>query len=115
MINNIFPPFNRHFYNPYLYSKPATHNTQNIKSYEEKINKVAPTKYIENNKDVSDNNEKRKIPADDNCLNKQKPLLEFHGIKLFNDDLLILLLIYFLYKENINDKILFIVLFSLLF
>ena len=41
--------------------------------------------------------------------------LEFKGIKLKGDDLLILLLIYFLYKQNINDNLLLIALFSLLF
>ena len=46
---------------------------------------------------------------------KEKPLFEILGIKLFSDDLLILALIYFLYKENINDTLLFIALFSLLF
>lgn len=45
----------------------------------------------------------------------EKPLFELYGIKLYSDDLLILLLIFFLYKENINDMLLFIALFSLLF
>lgn len=45
----------------------------------------------------------------------EKPLFEFHGIQLYSDDLLILLLIFFLYKENINDILLFVALFSLLF
>ena len=46
---------------------------------------------------------------------KNPPLLEFAGIKLYSDDVLILALIYFLYKENIDDKLLLIALFSLLF
>lgn len=46
---------------------------------------------------------------------KEKPLFEILGIKLFSDDLLVLALIYFLYKENINDTLLLIALFSLLF
>lgn len=45
----------------------------------------------------------------------EPPLFEFHGIQLYSDDLLILLLIFFLYKENINDILLFVALFSLLF
>lgn len=56
--------------------------------------------------------------AEEKILSKHlpdKPLLEFHGIKLYSDDVLILLLIFFLYKENINDMLLFIALFSLLF
>ncbi len=43
------------------------------------------------------------------------PIFEFNGIKLYNDDLLILLLIYFLYKEKVNDNLLYIALFALLF
>lgn len=45
----------------------------------------------------------------------EQAILEFHGIKLFSDDLLILLIIYFLYKQNINDPFLYVVLFALLF
>lgn len=45
---------------------------------------------------------------------ENKPILEFHGIKLYSDDLLILILIYFLYKENIDDFMLYILLFTLL-
>ena len=46
---------------------------------------------------------------------KNEPLLEIAGLKLFDDDLLILLLIFFLYTQKINDILLFIALFALLF
>ena len=46
--------------------------------------------------------------------NYEKALIEFYGIQLFSDDLLILSLIYFLYKENINDTLLYIALFALI-
>lgn len=46
---------------------------------------------------------------------KESPIFEILGIKLYSDDLLILALIFFLYKENINDKLLLLALFSLLF
>lgn len=45
----------------------------------------------------------------------ENPIFEILGIKLFSDDLLILVLIFFLYKENINDTLLLLALFSLLF
>ena len=41
-------------------------------------------------------------------------IIEIYGLKLFYDDLLILLLIYFLYQEKINDTILYVALFALL-
>jgi len=66
----------------------------------------------------------QKFVSTDNCAQtdlppkiqekKEKPVFEFHGIKLYIDDLLILILIYFLYKENMDDLILYILLFSLL-
>ena len=45
---------------------------------------------------------------------ENQPIIEFHGIKLYSDDLLILILINFLYKENIDDFMLYILLFTLL-
>lgn len=45
----------------------------------------------------------------------EKPIFEILGIKLYSDDLLILALIFFLYKENITDTLLLLALFSLLF
>lgn len=46
--------------------------------------------------------------------NTNKPIIELLGIKLYKDDILILLLIYFLYMEKNNDFILYILLFSLI-
>lgn len=48
-------------------------------------------------------------------LIKNTPLFEFDSIKLYSDDILILALIYFLYTQKIDDKLLLIALFSLLF
>lgn len=56
---------------------------------------------------------KQESHCDDNSI-PEKALIEFYGIKLFSDDLLILSLIYFLYKENINDTLLYIALFALI-
>jgi len=42
-----------------------------------------------------------------------KPVVELAGLKLYKDDILILLLIYFLYLEKNNDFLLYILLFSL--
>lgn len=48
------------------------------------------------------------------CLNLDKPILEFHGIQIYQDDVLILMLLFFLYKENVNDGLLYIALLALL-
>ena len=45
----------------------------------------------------------------------ERIFLEFGGIKLQQDDLLILCIIYFLYKEKNDDTLLYIALFGLLF
>lgn len=42
------------------------------------------------------------------------PIVEFMGIKLYLDDLIILGLLFFLYKENVHDEILFGILLLLL-
>lgn len=42
------------------------------------------------------------------------PILEILGIKLYLDDLIILGLLFFLYKENVHDEILFVILLLLL-
>lgn len=58
----------------------------------------------------SDNNEKQ------TKSNSQKsPLLEIGNLKFFGDDILILAVIYFLYTQHTDDKLLLIALFSLLF
>lgn len=46
--------------------------------------------------------------------NLEKPVLEILGIKLYQDDLIILALLFILYKENVNDEMLFISLILLL-
>lgn len=43
------------------------------------------------------------------------PLLEISNFKLCSDDIIILALIYFLYKQNTDDKLLILTLFALLF
>lgn len=108
-MNNIFPPFNPKFYSPYFYQKKSYY-PQNAQ-----ISQNQTLEFTNNHQDSIITTITQEVPASSKQLKSAKPLLEFHGIKLYNDDLLILLLIYFLYKENINDKLLLIALFSLLF
>ena len=110
---NIFSPFNNHFYKPYFIPKRPALNQ--AKFYNRKTEKNYNNTNSQNNytnENIYKNSEVEfKVT---NCIT-EKPLLELGSIKLYNDDLLILLLIYFLYKEKINDKLLLIALFSLLF
>lgn len=46
--------------------------------------------------------------------NTESVFFEILGIKLYQDDVLILLLIYFLYSQNTDDLLLYILLFSLI-
>ena len=56
--------------------------------------------------------------SDNNIVKKNEPnnsgVLELFGFKLDIDDLLILGILYFLYSENVNDQMLYIVLILLL-
>lgn len=111
-MNNIFPPFRPQFNTPYFYRK-RFYSPQNIQISQNKTLESANTH--QDSITVQNPTINKETLASTRQFETAKPLLEFHGIKLFNDDLLILLLIYFLYKENINDKLLLIALFSLLF
>ena len=44
----------------------------------------------------------------------EHPIVEFMGFKLYLDDLIILGLLFFLYKEDVHDEILFVILLLLL-
>ena len=50
----------------------------------------------------------------DNFSNSDNPILELFGIKLYLDDIMILCLLFLLYKENVKDEMLFIALILLL-
>ncbi len=138
MINN-FPFFRLPFY-PYprnypgnLYYK-ANPNTENVNA----LNASQPTKHTETNKNGDRNEYKNRDDSHiressikekksskyssigpilintDGFSNKEEPILEFSGLKLYLDDLIILSILYFLYKEDVKDDILFILLILLL-
>ena len=50
----------------------------------------------------------------DGFFNKEEPLLNLSGLKIYLDDLIILSFLYILYKEDVKDDILFISLILLL-
>ena len=51
----------------------------------------------------------------DALYDSDEPLFEFFGIRLFLDDIIIICSLIFLYKEEVHDQMLFVVLFLLLF
>lgn len=50
----------------------------------------------------------------DGFSNKEEPILSIAGLKLYLDDLIIMCLLFFLYKEDVKDEMLFIILILLL-
>ena len=95
-MNNYFNPF----YRPVPYQRPYYHQPNlNIQS-----NSNTEKELIQEPK-------KEKSPEHNN----NNFIINIFGLQLHSDDILILLLIFFLYKENIDDTLLFIALFSLLF
>ncbi len=111
-----FPGFGRKYYyqNPnYFFPNNSMPNykTQNPSNSCSVNNKK--------NSNCSDYKKQPKINVDVNCDSEnslyESECFEFFGIKLHSDDLLILLLLFFLYKEGTDDIYLYIALFLLLF
>lgn len=63
-----------------------------------------------------DNQEVTNIVIEENTKKEDdnSPLFEIFGIKLYSDDILILLLLFFLYSEKVDDQWLYITLIMLL-
>lgn len=108
-MNSFFPPFNM-YHTPFNMNRPRNSNFY-IPPSQYKISNIPKRENVDFEKDM---NEDKKIDQDKGS-SSNKPILDFFGIRLYNDDVLILLLIYFLYKENVNDMLLLVALFSLLF
>ena len=105
-MNRLFNPFNQ--FSPHFSNKLPPPN------YYNNINKNSYNDAKKCSFSSSKNSDCKKNCKDEN-LDFTNPIFEFKGIKIFSDDLLILALIYFLYKENSDDKLLIIALFALLF
>ena len=74
------------------------------------------------NKNIEKKEEKTSIATPDeprstspSSTSNVQPIFEIFGIKLFLDDLIILGILFFLYKEEVKDDMLYIILFLLLF
>ncbi len=112
-MNKFFPAMNMYKYpKSNVYFPPPDYKIDTNSNFYDRTetNPIDNNSFDDANNEVKQNEstEKRKHLA-------EKPLFEIHGIQLYNDDILILLLIFFLYKEHVNDMLLLIALFSLLF
>lgn len=117
----IFP--NYYFrYNPF-YNQQRNNiiekNNHNIVNNSEKISEYTSENYFDNKKNTS---YKKRISPKYNYFNLSNllssnlkdPVLEIFGIELYFDDILILGLLLFLYREGVKDEMLFICLILLL-
>lgn len=99
-------PYSRYFYNNNYYRYNNNYNMQNKKNNNMLVE--LPKKIQEERKEDNDNrliNSHKK--NEDDCI-------DIFGIKLHFDDILLMLIIYFLYSEGIKDNYLFFVLILLL-
>lgn len=129
-MNNFNFPFFRPP-NPFYYNNYNPINTNNLLKQRYPHDDHSPSTYSSSIKDNSTTSENQFIDALDSEIshskksnkneqrtqsNSQKsPLLEIGNLKFFSDDILILAVIYFLYTQHTDDKLLLIALFSLLF
>ena len=116
-----YPYYNR-YYNSYNYHKTNikkdTHKSD-IEDIREEVqaqdNENTNTLNRSNTKISSKNNQLLPFNFDFNGFSdSDKPLIEILGIKLFLDDIIILGLLFLLYKEGVKDEMLFIALILLL-
>ena len=68
------------------------------------------------NKNIEEKNSITNSTEFSNTINDaEQAIFEIFGIKLFLDDLIILGLLFFLYREQVNDQLLYMILLLLLF
>ena len=125
-----FSPFNYRFYPNYI----NRNRINREKGQGRKTEKVIETKMDLENKETkkeavnidkaNNRNYNKKRTSKNNFANfnisailnsdLNTPILEILGIKLYLDDLIIIGLLFFLYKENVQDELLFFILILLL-
>ncbi len=110
------PYFSLPFYNYNTYNRYKRNN----------FYRVPNSSYIPNNyKNVSPNDSKKDTSSTQNNNSNLdsdskkedsngSPIFDIFGIKLYFDDILLIVLIYFLYKEEVKDESLFVTLILLL-
>lgn len=137
MINNIpffrfpFYTYPRNYSNNFYHQQnaPMKQTNQNAQS-NSSLKNVQPMSHAEKEKDkyngnpkFNNTNQKKSSKYSsfgpifintNGFSNKEEPVLELSGLKLYLDDLIILSLLFFLYKEEVKDDMLFMLLILLL-
>lgn len=97
-------PFYGYPYNYPYYRYYNTYNTNNIQQ----------SKNEEEKDSITSSNEVSNTTNSRFNSNTEPNIFEIFGIKLYLDDLIILGILFFLYEQNVNDEMLYIILFLLL-
>ena len=113
-------PFSRFsgYHNPFTTNNFNAYNISNTTGfnpnyrYSQNINNSSDK--IADTKDISNNSEKNSRNTSEKKEPETPDFFEILGIKLHFDDILIICLIFFLYKEEVHDEMLFIALILLL-
>lgn len=117
--------YSRNYY-PFIHKPSGFNSQQNSKYYRpskygnterDKSQYTRPQNFnnIGNSSNYSKNDNSNNVTEDTaSTSNMYEQYFEIFGMKLYFDDLLILALIFFLYKEDVKDSSLFIILFLLL-
>ncbi len=95
-----------------LKNKNQIHNNEHMSSNAKYSNKGAKVSYNEKLSNYKFDN--KEVSKEEDRLIEENTVFEFFGIKLHFDDLLLILLIFFLYNEGVKDEFLFIALVLLL-
>lgn len=90
---------------------PYNYSYYNYHKYNSKTNKNS---IIDDNLKIN-NTIKPSCISSELDSDKDFPIFEIFGIKLYLDDIIIICLLFFLYQEKVNDEMLYIILFLLLF
>lgn len=106
-----YPNYNNHF----IYPHYSTTYRRKINSVQENIKEKKSDTTKNNIKRSSKNNYVFNVDISSLLdMNLNSPIIEILDIKLYLDDLIIICILFFLYKEGVKDEILFITLLLLL-
>ena len=96
---------------PYNYFKYYNQfNSSNFSNHKQEDSNIKQEKSSITNDNLISNTTDSKRSS-----NSEQAIFEILGIKLYIDDLILLGVIYFLYQQKVNDEMLYIILFLLLF
>lgn len=105
-----FPFFGYPYNNPYYrYYNRFPNNIKDTTNKTQQFNKEEKKDSITNSKEISNTINLRAHSDSDQAI------FEIFGIKLYLDDLIIIGILFFLYQQNVNDEMLYIILLLLLF